>query len=217
MNTLDQEKLVSTHTDLKSRWGGILENPYLQKLQRHCLDGYKVTGLKQILEPFSFKNVLDICCGMGEYSLLKKGRYVGLDNSAQYVLFAKSQYPDSNFLRGDALNLPFKDNSFDATTFISASHHFPTIDFMNVIREMVRVSRRYIIIDDSKKSYHHNPVRSFFYGLDRGTEFRKFGEVEAILAQFKNIDIILKTQRKTFPGIHLHATFVAEVKKGEQC
>ena len=214
MTTLDQEKLASTNTDLKSRWGGVLENPYLQKLQRHCLDGYKVTGLKQILRPFSFVSVLDICCGMGEYFFLNKGRYTGLDNSAHYVHFAQQQFPSARFLRGDALNLPFKDNSFDASMFISASHHFETGNFVSVLTEMIRVGRRYVIIDDSIKSYHHNPVREFFYRLDRGTMFRKFDEIESIMAKLKELKVVLKTQRKTFPGIHLHATFVAQVKKG---
>lgn len=48
-----------SETDLKGRFGGILEQPYISKIHRHCLDGFKVTGLRKILQSFQFENILD--------------------------------------------------------------------------------------------------------------------------------------------------------------
>ncbi len=58
---------------------------------------------------------LDVCCGTGDISiaLAAAGAEVaGLDFSAAMLAVAKKRSP-IQFLQGDAMNLPFPDNSFD--------------------------------------------------------------------------------------------------------
>ncbi len=71
---------------------------------------------------------LDICCGSGDLALLlaKKvgntGKVIGLDFACKQLAIAKRrqmiQCPTVpiEWLQGDALNLPFKDNQFDCAT-----------------------------------------------------------------------------------------------------
>lgn len=70
--------------------------------------------------------VIDVCCGSGDIALLlaevvgKMGTVVGTDFSAAQLEVARGrsyqQLRPVDWVQGDALNLPFEDNSFDAAT-----------------------------------------------------------------------------------------------------
>lgn len=67
---------------------------------------------------------LDICCGTGditerlERAVTPSGTVTGLDFSTGMLQVAQSRFPRTNgqFIRGDAMILPFKDNSQDVVT-----------------------------------------------------------------------------------------------------
>ena len=67
-------------------------------------------------------SALDVACGSGKLTALlariagPSGRVVGLDFSKQMLEVARADHPGVEFLDGDALNLPFGDGSFDAST-----------------------------------------------------------------------------------------------------
>ncbi|MCF8009984.1 MAG: demethylmenaquinone methyltransferase [Clostridiales bacterium] len=94
-------------------------------------------------------SVLDICCGtaMLTIELAKKvgpnGRIVGLDFCEDMLVKArenvKSERLENNIelLRGNAVDLPFKDDTFDSTTIAFALRNVPDVE--KTIREMRRV------------------------------------------------------------------------------
>ena len=57
--------------------------------------------------------VLDVGCGTGYLTQHLGGEVVGLDQSAAMLDLARERVPWAHFVRGDALNLPFADGSFD--------------------------------------------------------------------------------------------------------
>ena len=64
---------------------------------------------------------LDLCCGTGDLALALAGRgtqVTGLDFSAPMLSVAieRKRPDDTLFIQGDAMNVPFPDNSFDAVT-----------------------------------------------------------------------------------------------------
>lgn len=74
-------------------------------------------------------NVLDSGCGNGRLLDLlqdKNINYIGLDNSSALIALAQKRYPGIDFQVGDALNLPFEDNSFDKIYSIAVLHHIPS-------------------------------------------------------------------------------------------
>ncbi len=212
MNSLTQD--YSTQTDKKQRWGGLLENPWISKIQRHSLDGFKVTGLSRILKKISYQSLLDVGCGLGEYSHLKRGKFVGVDNSLPRVKFAKRIYPSCHFLQGDAVNLPFKDNSFDAVLLANTAHHLSDDQFRDGFLKLLKITRKYFIFDDCVLWDEQPKISKFFYSLDRGTMFRHSRDYETFFKQFKNTKIILKDSHKTFPRLYVHAVFVVEKISG---
>ena len=76
----------------------------------------KATGLK------TGGSALDVACGSGKLTAQlariagPNGRVVGLDFSTQMLEVARSEHAGMEFLEGDALNLPYEDATFDAST-----------------------------------------------------------------------------------------------------
>jgi demethylmenaquinone methyltransferase / 2-methoxy-6-polyprenyl-1,4-benzoquinol methylase len=90
-------------------------------------------------------SALDVACGSGKLTAeLAKiagpaGRVVGLDFSPQMLAVARHDHPGLEFLEGDALNLPFEDGSFDASTIAFGLRNLS--DPVRGLREMLRVLR----------------------------------------------------------------------------
>jgi 2-polyprenyl-3-methyl-5-hydroxy-6-metoxy-1,4-benzoquinol methylase len=95
---------------------------------RYCIQLYYVMA-SQI--DFTGKRLLEVSCGAGSgasYMMCHLGpaSCTGLDlNPASIdVCRARHQLPGLDFLQGDALNLPFPDQSFDAVINVEASHQY---------------------------------------------------------------------------------------------
>jgi demethylmenaquinone methyltransferase / 2-methoxy-6-polyprenyl-1,4-benzoquinol methylase len=88
-------------------------------------------------------SALDVACGSGKLSAVlariagPQGRVVGLDFSPQMLEIARRDHPEIEFLEGDALNLPFDDGSFDASTIAFGLRNLS--DPVRGLREMLRI------------------------------------------------------------------------------
>lgn len=95
------------------------------------------------------KHILDVCCGTGQLSLElsgsvgSQGKVTGLDFSENMLRVARVQlnkcpWPERiTLLQGDAMALPFPDNTFDGATVGWGLRNLP--DLRKGIREMIRV------------------------------------------------------------------------------
>ncbi len=98
--------------------------------------------------------ILDLGCGNGRlFELLKDKKidYTGIDDSKKLIKLAKKKYPFvpplrggiNKFLVGNALKLPFKDNSFDLIYSIAVFHHIPSKELrLRFLKEAKRVLKR---------------------------------------------------------------------------
>ncbi len=88
-------------------------------------------------------SALDVACGSGKLTEQMAriagpdGRVVGLDFSTQMLEVARHGHPGMKFWEGDALNLPFDDASFDASTIAFGLRNLA--DPVRGLREMLRV------------------------------------------------------------------------------
>jgi SAM-dependent methyltransferase len=92
------------------------------------------------------KKVLEVGCGHGggaDYVTrsLRPDSYTALDLNARGIAFCqrRNQLPELEFIAGDAQNLPFPDESFDAVINVESSHCYPRLD--RFFAEVTRVLR----------------------------------------------------------------------------
>lgn len=93
---------------------------------------------------------LDVCTGTGDWALSlaqsigEDGNVIGLDFSENMLQVAKDkleaeQLKQLSFIHGNAMELPFPDNSFDYVTIGFGLRNVP--DYETVLREMYRVTK----------------------------------------------------------------------------
>lgn len=90
----------------------------------------------------SSASCLDLCCGTGDVAaeLARRGAQVtGLDASAEMLRLARERHPAITFVQGDALALPFPDDTFDAVTIAFGNRNVADLDRLFV--EMRRVAK----------------------------------------------------------------------------
>ncbi|OVA20752.1 UbiE/COQ5 methyltransferase [Macleaya cordata] len=119
-------------------------------------------------------SVLDICCGSGDLAFLlsekigSQGKVTGLDFSKEQLLVASSRqdllgnpcYKNIVWVEGDALDLPFPDNYFDAITIGFGLRN--VVDKPKAMAEMLRVLKpgsRASILDFNKST---QPLTTLF-------------------------------------------------------
>jgi SAM-dependent methyltransferase len=97
-------------------------------------------------ESLTGKNVLEVSCGHGggaSYLVrtVHPASYTGLDLNPDGIAFCKDKHhlPGLDFVEGDAENLEFPDNFFDAVVNVEASHCYP--HFPRFLEEVTRVLR----------------------------------------------------------------------------
>lgn len=92
--------------------------------------------------------VLDVCTGTGDLvgylheTLGPEGQVTGLDFSAEMLSLARKRFPESaygniTFQQGDAMSLPYADNSFDGAIVSFGLRNI--VDIPKAIAEMTRV------------------------------------------------------------------------------
>jgi len=97
--------------------------------------------------------VLDVCTGTGDAALefAKRCKDVtGVDLSTRMLAVAQKKDGEGRvrFLQMDAANLDFDDKEFDISTISMALHDMPAEVREMILREMVRVTRKRIVILD---------------------------------------------------------------------
>ncbi|WP_249871871.1 demethylmenaquinone methyltransferase [Oceanobacillus saliphilus] len=91
---------------------------------------------------------LDVCCGTGDWSISlseavgENGYVTGLDFSKNMLSVAKKKKEELKLsqlelIHGNAMELPFEDNTFDYVTIGFGLRNVP--DYMTVLKEMYRV------------------------------------------------------------------------------
>ena len=116
-------------------------------------------------------SVLDVGAGSGELLRViatwaretkREARLTGLElnaRSARSILEESRDASAINAVRGDALRLPFKDDSFDYVICSLFTHHFTDELVVKVLAEMNRVARRRLLVID----LHRHAVAYYFY------------------------------------------------------
>lgn len=118
-------------------------------------------------------SVLDIGAGSGELLRViagfarKSGRQARLyglelnERSAESILEESKDFDEIKSIRGNALELPFNDKSFDYAICSLFTHHFTDENLIKILREFSRVARRRIFVID----LHRHKMAYFLYQI----------------------------------------------------
>jgi len=104
-------------------------------------------------------SMVDVGSATGDIPLTIQGRLALRGIRLDYTLldrdpihFAGTTVPR---VRGDALALPFRDNSFDVVACSLLAHHLDPDELRGFAKEGLRVSRIALLINDLRRSYLH--------------------------------------------------------------
>ena len=120
--------------------------------------------ITSIIAPKPGMKILDIAAGTGSSSrpLVDKGAEVtALDFSHGMIEQGRKQNKNINFVQGDALKLPFEDNSFDVTTISFGLRN--TSNTEKALKEALRVTKDGGRIVVAEFSHPVNPVFKKIY------------------------------------------------------
>jgi demethylmenaquinone methyltransferase/2-methoxy-6-polyprenyl-1,4-benzoquinol methylase len=117
-----------------------------------------------IIAPKSGIKILDIAAGTGSSSkpLVDKGAdVIALDFSEGMLAAGRKRHKDIKFQQGDALNLPFGENTFDVTTISFGLRN--TSDTSAALKDALRVTKKGGRIVVCEFSHPTNKVFRFIY------------------------------------------------------
>lgn len=107
----------------------------------------EVARLIALIQSLPSTRVLDVACGTGFLTQHFDGDVVGIDQSSAMISRARRRCPDVDFVCGDAVPLPFEDDSFD---MVFASHfygHLMPEERSQFLSEANRVGKQLVVVD----------------------------------------------------------------------
>lgn len=147
-------------------------------------------------------SILDVGCAVGNFcsvveELNPKVSYVGIDTSEGMIREARRRRPQVDFRLVDGRGLPWGDASFDLVFGTGVLLHNP--DYFEMIAEMFRVSRRFVVIDLPRlvtQPYSFDLSHSYMVLKERfptGTE--------EIIAEDTRVPYVLANVTEVFQGL----------------
>ena len=119
---------------------------------RYSIQLYHQTATQVDLEG---KDVLEVSCGHGGGAsyltrTLHPASYTGLDYNPDGIAYCRKKHnlPALHFVHGDAEDLPFPDESFDAVLNVEASHAYPQLSrFLAEVARVLRPTGHFLYAD----------------------------------------------------------------------
>jgi ubiquinone/menaquinone biosynthesis C-methylase UbiE len=107
------------------------------------------TALTRTLEALAPVRTLDVACGTGFLTQHLQGEITGLDQSPSMLELARAKVPTGRFVQGDALELPFPDDSFERVLTSFFYGHLEEDDRQAFLREARRVAGELVVVDSA--------------------------------------------------------------------
>jgi ubiquinone/menaquinone biosynthesis C-methylase UbiE len=106
-------------------------------------------ALTRTLEALALARTLDVACGTGFLTQHLRGEITGLDQSASMLELARAKVPEGRFVKGDALELPFADGSFERVLTSFFYGHLEEDVRDAFLREARRVAAELVVVDSA--------------------------------------------------------------------
>jgi ubiquinone/menaquinone biosynthesis C-methylase UbiE len=105
--------------------------------------------LQEALAALPPARTLDVACGTGWLTQHLPGEIVGVDASGSMLEVARERVPEGEFVVGDALSLPFPDESFDRLLTGHFYGHLEEPERLRFLTEARRVAAQLVVVDSA--------------------------------------------------------------------
>jgi ubiquinone/menaquinone biosynthesis C-methylase UbiE len=109
----------------------------------------EVEALTRAIAALPPLRTLDVACGTGFLTRHLAGEVVALDQSESMLEVARRQAPSAEFVRGDALALPFRDGSFGRVFTGHFYGHLEEDERLAFVDEARRVAGELVVVDSA--------------------------------------------------------------------
>lgn len=201
--TVTDDRLKDVREYEKTRYRG-LDQRLVHSVEKRIVTDY-IRSLQKEND-----RVLDIPCGYGRLTAFLVEEpldvFVG-DISYPMLLRVKERFPDRvNFTRGDIMELPFADKSFDGLLSMRLFQHFHTpAERIAGFSEISRVVSRWAVVSVYTSSFLHKFMRMF-----REHHKITMASVAQIKEEIEQSDLRLLKFKKIMPGIHAQTILMVE-------
>jgi len=117
----------------------------------------ELEALRGAIEALPARHTLDVACGTGFLTRHLPGTIVGLDQSESMLDEARRQAAGSEYVQGDALELQFRDASFERVFTAHFYGHLEDADRARFLQEARRVAPELVVVDSS--ALHAGAIR----------------------------------------------------------
>jgi ubiquinone/menaquinone biosynthesis C-methylase UbiE len=153
----------------------------------------EVERLERVLAGLAPARTLDIACGTGFLTRHLAGDVTGLDWSERMLSVARRAAPHASYVRGDALELPFGDSSFDRVFTGHFYGHLEEPERLRFLAEARRVSPELVVADAALRP-NHAPAEWQQRGVSDGSVwpvYKRFFSPDTLLAELGGGEILL--------------------------
>ena len=141
----------------------LAKNPFSRPLTLGFFYREKMRAIHTIAPDLPFASILEVGGGQGGLTTLlyPKSHITNLDFEPKFAQATCNQQPNIRFVCGDATQLPFPDNSFDAVTMFDVLEHIP--DDCRAVAEALRVLKPngFLLVSTPDASTWRFPYYSF--------------------------------------------------------
>ena len=152
----------------------------------------------------NLKKTLELGAGTGNISYYFASRGVNAfaeDINLEYLNQIQKRSQSISTLQHDINTpLPFSDNSFDFVSCIGTMHYSYAKDIKHILKEIIRVSNKYILIDFLSRYSTYRFLETLYYWRYNPRCVSK-KDVYAILSEF-DVKIVNATSTKSLPIIN---------------
>lgn len=165
----------------------LLDNPAVWEATRLSLDlvfSFYKRRMERIAAWGLLKDnpsILDLGCGIGQFSSITGGGYLGLDMNERYIHYARrrNRRPNCSFQCADAATLARAGSKFDGILIVDLLHHLSDAECAEVLKTASRLARKWVVNFEPIKE-EANPLGRWINDHDRGHFIRPLAELHKL-------------------------------------
>lgn len=130
------------------------------------------------------ETVIDVGCGVGDFSRLVPANYKGYDLNERFVRYAQKKWgnPGKHFYCRDVLELSDEER-FDKGMVVNILHHFDDAELRRLLAKLARLVKNYFVIVDADWD-SSGRFQRWLLKKDQGSYLRSRKNLQALLSEY---------------------------------